>query len=921
MPFEMTRAQRYLLPPTRAFWRWSHDGEVICWHDGQVIVFKAELVQILQQLAPVGLPSLSSLLLLLASTKEVWSGAISEVMASIENQQASDESSQFARSQLIQDVLFGSQGIGKLSTLPSTQRSSTDVRATICQMVFENVEPVISSKEAHTVIQCLNHGMEEILATYNSPGFQVIPFFALTLADLVQLNHGLKGVDAKSIELRQRTSLDEIPGAAEIDLPQSQQMRGLLDELQQDETLQGVAKLAKQLIGAVELPRKVSDPDEVPTGGISDISNRGSLDRLMLTELAHDDLTLAVRISSNEALYLRRESPPKAAWREFTLFLDCGIRMWGVPRFYATAVALALVANADEHTVVKAFRADGVHLKEVNLLSRVGIVEHLEFLKPEAHPGAALNALAVELNQDEESNPIVITTEDVANDKQFQEILASQKFPMLYLATVNRDGSMQLEQRGVQGKKLLRQLQLSLDDLYGSKPKSLPALVDKSWANDLPAIFSVRPFPLLLSINVSNDQQIHLGDRGVLAITKDRRLMHWHHSSHIGARQLADDLPRGRLQWYYFDRSDDVVYAVVAETNSRQQSLLVVHVADQTTSITEIQTASKIAPLGLKGGVLLAQKGAVELCAIDPFSGEEIQSIGMPSLWNRCSGRFYRNPRKDEWCAVSFSGNTIQMDKVFSKPPEKTPWLMHMFECEQIEGPIGVTHQGDICFTETGEVWDTQIPRRGNSRISLSGQHGSRLCLTSAGLGNYMVDVHKKTVISVTGNSTSSLLHPASSAFITPGNMRHRFTHIQVCESETGQKRIGLVTRRGQRMIIDSNHGITYLRFPRESATTPTDLHRPFAQLKIPEIGFQVSRAAWADGSEAFLDSRGLLHLRSSNHAIPEVSIALTDGWVAGWVSDGRLWGVNYFTQQQADRNSDAEIFEKVILGFVEQLV
>ena len=40
----------------------------------------------------------------------------------------------------------------------------------------------------------------------------------------------------------------------------------------------------------------------------SDISNRGPLDRLLLSESAHDDLTLAVRIALNEALYLRRES-------------------------------------------------------------------------------------------------------------------------------------------------------------------------------------------------------------------------------------------------------------------------------------------------------------------------------------------------------------------------------------------------------------------------------------------------------------------------------------------------------------------------------------------------------------------------------------------------------------------------------------
>jgi len=912
----MARAQKYLLPPTRSFWKWSDDGEVICWHDDRTIVFKAELVQILKRLAPQGLPLLSSLVVTLASLREGWAESISEIMASVEVYQPSVESSE-----LVESVLIGKEGLGKLSVLPGDLRNSTEKRATLCQMVFENVRCVVEAEDVPNVIKHLCLGMDEILAAHNSPGFQTMPFRALSLADLVQLNRGLEGVDQRSIELRQRTSLDDLPQPAEVELPQSQQMRGLLDALQQDDALQGVAKLAKQLMGAVSLPRKVSDPDEVPTGGISDISNRGSLDRLMLTELAHDDLTLAVRISSNEALYLRRESPPQATWREFSLFLDCGIRMWGVPRFYATAVALALVANADEHTIVKAYRGDGPHLVDVDLLSRDGIVNHLECLQADSHPGASLKALAARLSPDEESNPVLITTEDVVNDLAFQESLAAEAFPLLYLATVNRDGSMRLEQRGLQGKKLLRELQLNLDDLYDSKPTKLPALVDKDWANDLPAIFSAEPFPLLLSVNLNSDQQMHLGEEGVLGITKDRRLMHWHSITNLGARQLADDLPPGRLQWYRFDDPVDIVYAVIAESNSRQQSILIIELGEQSVSTQEIQTASEIIPLALRGGMLLGQKSANALCAIDPDSGEEVQSTGLPSAWKRCAGRFYRNPRTDEWGAVHFDGKTIRMEKVFAGPPERTPWLMHMFECDEMEGPIGVTHKGDIFYTLTSELWETKIPKLGGGRASLVGQHGSLVCLGSTDLGHYLVDVQKRTVVAVKGKNPTSLLHRDSTTFMTPSNTRHRFTHVQICESESGQMRLGLITRRGQRMIIDCTHGMIHLRFPRESMSEEAHLNRPFTPLKVPEVGYQLSRAVWDDGSEAFLDSRGLLHLRPANPAVPEVTIALTDGVVAGWVSDGRLWGVPYFTQQQADRDADAEVFEQVILGFVEQLI
>ena len=79
--------------------------------------------------------------------------------------------------------------------------------------------------------------------------------------------------------------------------------------LDNDQELGGMS-IARQLLAAIHLPRSLSDRDDLPVGGISDISNRGPLDRLLLSELAHDDLTLAVRIATNEALYLAARRRP-----------------------------------------------------------------------------------------------------------------------------------------------------------------------------------------------------------------------------------------------------------------------------------------------------------------------------------------------------------------------------------------------------------------------------------------------------------------------------------------------------------------------------------------------------------------------------------------------------------------------------------
>ena len=49
--------------------------------------------------------------------------------------------------------------------------------------------------------------------------------------------------------------------------------------------------------------------------------------------------------------------------------------------------------------------------------------------------------------------------------------------------------------------------------------------------------------------------------------------------------------------------------------------------------------------------------------------------------------------------------------------------------------------------------------------------------------------------------------------------------------------------------------------------------------------------ARWPDGSRAFLDSRGMLHLKSADPSLPELSLVLSNEKLAGWSSDGWAYG------------------------------
>lgn len=59
------------------------------------------------------------------------------------------------------------------------------------------------------------------------------------------------------------------------------------------------------------------------------------------------------------------------------------------------------------------------------------------------------------------------------------------------------------------------------------------------------------------------------------------------------------------------------------------------------------------------------------------------------------------------------------------------------------------------------------------------------------------------------------------------------------------------------------------------------------------EVGFRLEFAR-RNQVEVVLDARGLLHLRSLNRSLTELTLTINDGLVSGWTSDGRWFGSAY---------------------------
>ncbi len=914
---DLKTARDYLNPPRDAFWEWRDDaGEVATWIDGRTIVFRAELVQVLEHLAPNGLPALAPLLMLLSATRD--SGEELNERGIL----ASCLKRSYKAWKHVDTLNNVMEGLRAVSQLDPALRSTTMAKAVLAEVVFEGLGEIASAKEANAIVGHmvgrLGQGMGEVL---DAPPGAVVPRYepSALLHDLRCLQMGLKRVDAETLRLRRTTGLDQAPGAADLELPPAARIRKLLANLKEDSELQGLAQLAMNLMAAVTLPRAIAEEDELQVGGVSDIANRGPLDRLLLSELAHDDLTLAVRVAVNEAMYLRRESPPRTPPQQRALLLECGIRSWGIPRIFSTAVALALSCTTEANTEIVAFRAKRDGVARVDLTTREGVVDHLAALEPDLHPGRSLDAFAFAMSESKcLAEPVLVTTDDVMTDRDFQRMLVEQDALPMHIATVNRGGEFRLFEQTLRGRKLLRHATLDLDGLLRTKNREATVSINRDWADKLPAIFRAEPFPLLLSHNVNPNRTWRIDPFGALSITSDRRLMLWTHSNE-GGRQLSDQMPQGALLWRSMATAEGEVLAVVGQLRSGDPHIVEVDVEERTCLISKLEVSDRSIQCicGHNGALFAIGKRSIDV--LSASSGSLLHELKMPPALTWLRDRFFYDHRRREFYGLSFDGRTgrLELIPISSVLRGQDRQMVTFFDRQGVDGPIGITQAGNLysSATESLRTLPTINPRPSVEAIAAD---GSKIVVKKPPLSRThgdqydVVDVDKLTTS--TAYCEPHLLAESFGGIVCPRGHRNRF----ICVYADSSGALRLVSRKQHHLTIHFDSQSNCIRLQAAQFEHGAE-KQTFSPVPGLVVGYNVSVATWGDGSRAYLDSRGLLHLQSSDRSVPEASIVLADGELSGWCSDGRFWGFRYLIGDQTSAPKE-EIYNSAIRAFVEQL-
>ena len=900
---DFLHARRYLAPTLDSFWVWSDGGDVLTLRSGNTIAFRAEVVEVLRPLVPHGFPHFDAIVLFLAACRSA--SQIGEREIEIHRVLPSLTDSE-RRNWRYRDLLVALEAVGSIS---SEVRCTLAGKKELAAMLFETAYIAEPEESAAAILHALERGLPREMYGARHSRTAGEPDMLSRLAPLAA---GAHRVAPDRLDLRRKTGLEQLPEPEPVDSSPPESLRALLERLKTDEELGGLARLARSLLAALTLPRAVSEHEDLPLGGVSDITNRGPFDRLLVSELAHDDLTFTVRVALNEALYLRREAPPHVPPRRRVVLIDCGLRMWGLPRVFATAAAMALAVSRNPNADTKVYRPRGPHLDVVDLATREGLVKHLAALEPESHPGESLavfrRLVNDEANDEKAVNEaVLITCDEVLEDKVFQQRLAESELPALYLLSVSRSGQLRMARRGPSGTKVLREIRCSLDDILAPR-KEITPLRDNKCDPALPAILRIQPFPLRLTHPIDPQRLWGDADSGGLYVTTDKRLMYWDKRGQ-GARQISDTIPAGKLLWHDSGAAAQTMSTAVIG-RLMPGELHILHVDRES----GVYIAHSILLRARNPRGVAVHAGALFVIFADQIEvyslgdGQWIDTRGVPASMRWLRDRFFASP--EGWYALSFNGTTAQFEQVCDATTRPELALISLFDSVGVDGPAGVTSRGEICRIEMRSnpllsrgkhLWTHvlnagRLPPGGPFRVAAIAADGQRIILSpltrSAGRpSNWLIDLRAVDPVLSYSEPATALAANLVGA-ISNRTLRNKFMSIFV--DGTVLVLEAKKSRNLCRIEWDSSNRRIHMKIVLAKSEGQ---RKSFTETPGPQwTGYKLSVAEWDDGSRAYLDSRGLLHLKSSDPTIPELTLVLCDGTMAGWCADGRMFGPAYFT-------------------------
>ncbi|MGY6648577.1 hypothetical protein [Wenyingzhuangia sp. IMCC45574] len=644
----------YFTSHVKYFWQWEDQGEIITSSfSKKTITYRKDLLLLLKDISPTISPRLAQVLLILLAcnddyeTKEISYDNTTRLISNAQD----DET---VTKEILEYHIFKAfKLLKRIHRLPKEFRTGQK-RVLLLTTILEKNDISIPN-------------FSEILNDFESGNFDDTIFSnseANTYAQVLADFHVISKAENlyPNVEILQEKLETSIVDLKEVALPLEE--KDVLKELLQHRDTAPLSELATHLMAGLKIPVSNDEQGEFSLGGMSDVTNKGDFDKLLLSELAYSDDVFLSRLINNEALYINKEIVAENVVKNRILLMDATIKTWGTPRILSLASALAFRFHPKSKKKTKLMLLDGQSYSEQNVDEENQIKEALKFLSPYLDCAESLFAICGSNEIDKKDEVILLIEESNFNNEKVQNIFNAHRQQFNFLVTVNRNGEINYFS-SVKG--VIKNLGHTIVDLEKVVNAKRTFGKEETFNNEssslpfLPAFFKNAPkYPILCTLtkHVKDEELVHLPKGGVIVKNRFNELVYYPKGS-SPTRRKAGYIIKNNIGNYRFKfalcPSQNYVF-LLTFTTKKLAGFSIIHLID-----------FSIEYFDLKSTVSQNLKNINEVC---PYQGNFYikSSSNKAYLFNRksCDIEEVNQIKSDE---IKDSKNTLSYNYIYVESP------------------------------------------------------------------------------------------------------------------------------------------------------------------------------------------------------------------------------------------------------------
>ncbi len=492
------------------------------------------MAELLEYLSPQGLPPFGSLLLAISATTPNGTAQLKEMYVMLLK---NDEDYVVSNT-----IDAADEFLSLLTQLPPKYKQGNN-RFLLFQTIFENCHNMLSSKKAKLCITVFKKQSREIAAINFSKSIFHKDFNTISL-----LHKRFPTVESIIEKMASLPKFDEKELILEENEVKEAKTKDFITELTEREKTFHVGALIPRIWGGLNIPVHSALPSQQPLGGISDLTNKGDFDRLLLSEFANDDLLFLSRLANNEALFIQREIPPINQNLQRIILIDVTIKNWGTPKIVAFATMLAIAKHPKTNIECSAYVLGDTYTA-IDISSVDGIIEGLQKVNANLHAVNGLGSFFNDFSADKSREIFILTNPSTLKQTAMLKAMNDYHHQINYWIYTDAEGNIDVYKKQQNSKKHLQHLNLPLEKLWTREVKK-DEPKEKKAVEELPKkLLTEEGFPILFPMSRDNKAIFSLPDKSIFLITSKRALFEHHGDIGHGWDMVVKNLPIGSGQF------------------------------------------------------------------------------------------------------------------------------------------------------------------------------------------------------------------------------------------------------------------------------------------------------------------------------------------------------------------------------------